>query len=358
MNGALLTYAFTLGMATTVNPCGLPLLLAYLSILSSSYPSYNDSPASATTLQPWQEARRPGGTTYNDSSVSATPLQAAWHAIITGALVSVGFLAVFGTLGILLESGFTVFMKFVPWVMIPLAIVMVLFGIYTMSGRHLGITMPALSWRNPANSHISWSSMILFGVSYALASLTCSLPIFIAGIIPFHTNRDLLEVSGSMGAFLLGMAALLITLSVATTMAQSSLIRILKYASRYVERFAALLLIVVGAYLVDYWINYLASPTRANTPIRLVESWQSALATWISAHSSQIGVVALIIAAVVIAPLAIFYFTNRHNEDSENTSTTNFSSGTCTSGTNRHNEDSENTSTPAMRGEPGIKWNQ
>ncbi len=321
MNGALLTYAFTLGMATTVNPCGLPLLPAYLSILSSSYPSYNDSPASATTLQPWQEARRPGGTTYNDSSVSATPLQAAWHAIITGALVSVGFLAVFGTLGILLESGFTVFMKFVPWVMIPLAIVMVLFGIYTMSGRHLGITMPALSWRNPANSHISWSSMILFGVSYALASLTCSLPIFIAGIIPFHTNRDLLEVSGSMGAFLLGMAALLITLSVATTMAQSSLIRILKYASRYVERFAALLLIVVGAYLVDYWINYLASPTRANTPIRLVESWQSALATWIPAHSSQIGVIALVIAAVVLTPLAIFYFTDRYNRDGKDIST-------------------------------------
>lgn len=294
MSGALLAYSFTLGMATVVNPCGLPLLPAYLSILSSSYPSPNDSPASATTLQ------------------------AAWDAIITGALASVGFLAVFGTLGILLESGFTVFMRFVPWVMIPLAIVMVLFGVYTISGRRLGITIPALSWRNPANSHISWSSMALFGASYALASLTCSLPIFIAGIIPFHRNRSILEVSGSMGAFLLGMAALLITLSVAAAMAQTSLVRALKYASRYVERFAALLLIVVGAYLIDYWIDYLVSPTKTNTPIRIVENWQSALAAWIPAHSSMIGVIALVIA---ITLLATFYFTGRHDRDDEDAST-------------------------------------
>ncbi len=326
MSDALLAYSFTLGMATTVNPCGLPLLPAYLSLLSSSYSSYNDSPSIAGSVQsdlstqPPLTDDLPSERSGCPTITSITPLQTAWRAIVTGFLVSIGFLAVFGTLGILLESGFTVFMKFVPWVMIPLAIVMVLFGIYTVSGRRLGISIPALSWRNPTNSHISWSSMVLFGVSYALASLTCSLPIFIAGIIPFHANRSILELSGNMGAFLLGMAALLIILSVATAMTQTSLVRVIKYASRYVERFAALILVVVGAYLVDYWINDLVSPTRTNTPIRIVESWQSALATWISAHSSQLGMIALVVAIVVIALLAIFYFTAQHKSGNENTS--------------------------------------
>lgn len=67
-------YAFTLGLAAAVNPCGFPMLPAYLALFSG------------TT----RTARRGTGVT---------------RALLAGAGVSAGFVAVFGLLGLLIESG-------------------------------------------------------------------------------------------------------------------------------------------------------------------------------------------------------------------------------------------------------------
>ncbi|MHB8262324.1 MAG: cytochrome c biogenesis CcdA family protein [Acidimicrobiales bacterium] len=280
MSYSLLVYTFTLGMATTVNPCGFPLLPAYLSILvsSSNRSGDLDNPGDQRNLR---------GTTV-----------AVMNALLAGVLVSVGFLAVFGVMGVLLESGFTVFMEFVPWVMIPVAILLVGYGAFTFSGRALPISVPVFTWNRSRDSGTSWMSMVLFGIYYASSSLTCSLPIFIAGVIPFHQDRSLFGVASGMLAFLAGMAALLVALSIAVALAGTSFVNVLRRASRYVEKVAAALLVAAGAYLVDYWVSYLVSPTRANAPVHLVESWQSVLATWVPAHSSQIALLALLLAGV------------------------------------------------------------
>ncbi|MCL4433990.1 MAG: redoxin domain-containing protein [Actinobacteria bacterium] len=315
MSYSLLVYAFTLGMATTVNPCGFPLLPAYLSILVSS----RNRSGTGSSSSPGERADNPGnpygsgnlgrpGTPYNlgrrnslenlRHAYDASTAETVMDALLAGVLVSVGFLAVFAVLGVLFESGFSVFMEFVPWVMIPVAILLAAYGAFTFTGRTLPISVPVLSWKRIKDSKISRMSMVLFGIYYALSSLTCSLPIFIAGIIPFHQNRSLFGVAGGMLAFLAGMVALLVALSIAVALAGTSFVNVLRKASRYVEKAAAVLLVAAGAYLVDYWVSYLVSPTRANAPVRLVESWQSILATWISEHSSQIGLLALLLAGI------------------------------------------------------------
>ncbi len=333
MSYSLLAYAFALGMATTVNPCGFPLLPAYLSILVSSRSSRHDhlsgprsdnfdnpdrphnqyNPDNPDNPDNSHNPDRPHGLGHQSGldnlrhSRNVNTAGTVMDALLAGVLVSVGFLAVFAVLGVLLESGFSAFMEFVPWAMIPVAILLVIYGAFTLAGRTLPIGVPVFTWRRIQDSRISWMSIVLFGIYYALSSLTCSLPIFIAGVIPFHQNRSVFGVASGMLAYLAGMAALLVALSISVALAGTSFVNVLRKASRYVEKVAAALLVAAGAYLVDYWVGYLVSPTRANAPVRLVESWQSILATWISEHSSQIGLVALLLAGVAAtAGLAVW----------------------------------------------------
>jgi cytochrome c biogenesis protein CcdA len=258
---AALSYAFALGLVAAVNPCGFPMLPAYLSFFLG-----------------------PGG-----EEEGLVPR--VGRALRSSACVSLGFAIVFGVLGVLVRAGVTVFMAWVPWVMIVLGAGLAVLGAAGLAGRHPWARLPVRAWGTKGRGA---GSMVAFGVSYAVASLTCSLPIFLVGVTGSFTRSGVVTGMGTFLAYAAGMAAVLAVVSLAVALARTSLVTVLRQAGRVADRVAPALLVVAGAYLVYYWVEDLAGSTGTSL-INSVEGFQSTLTTFLTSTRTELALGVLVV---------------------------------------------------------------
>ncbi|MBO0894761.1 MAG: hypothetical protein J2O39_10320 [Acidimicrobiales bacterium] len=254
-----------------MNPCGFPMLPAYLSF-------FLGPTAGGEGLAP-----RLG------------------RALRSAACVSLGFAIVFGVLGVVMRAGITAFMSWVPWVMVVVGAGLAALGVAGLVGRHPGLRLPL---RALGTSGRGARSMVAFGVSYAVASLTCSLPIFLVGVTGSFTRSGVVTGVGTFLAYAAGMAVVLGVVSVAVALARTSLVSVLRQAGRVADRIGPALLVLAGAYLVYYWVEYLVGSTGTGL-INAVEGFQSSLTSLLSGARPElvlgILVVVMLGGAVVLA---------------------------------------------------------
>lgn len=252
---ALLVYAYTLGLVAAVNPCGFALLPVYLPFF----------------------ARLDNG--------SAPLARRIAQALGAAGGVSVGFIAVFAVIGAALSAGAAAIMAWVPWIMVVIALAMTALGVAMLSGRSgrwLPSTALPVRGRSPR-------SMVTFGVTYGVASLSCALPLFLAGISGAFLRVGLVRGLASVLAYALGMATVLTGLAVAISLGRGR-VAWMRRLSRYVHPVGAVLLVVVGAYLAYYWVTALFAPTRAFPLTGLVDSVQATVAGWLAVAGVWLGV--------------------------------------------------------------------
>lgn len=97
---------------------------------------------------------------------------------------------------------------------------------------------------------------LLFGVGYGTASLSCTLPIFLAAIGTALTG----SLAGSALSFLAyaaGMGTVLTALAVAAALSWSGLALLLRRLLPHMRRASGALLCLAGAYVVYYWAFFL-----------------------------------------------------------------------------------------------------
>ncbi len=258
------SYAFVLGIAASVNPCGFPMLPAYLSVFV--------------------------GADANEAGVSLRLVRA----LRSAAAVSIGFGIVFAMLAAVFDAGLTLFMNWVPWVMVVMGAVFVVIGCVGVVRGHVPFRLPSVRSRRTDGS--GWS-MIGFGVSYAVASLTCSLPIFLGGVAGTFTRVGWATGAATFIAYAAGMSAVLAVVSVAVALARTSIVGLLRRAGHHIDRFASAVLIVVGVYLVYYWIVDIGGGA-APGPISAVEGFQGSLTGLLSSHRA---VLAIMVGVLVVA---------------------------------------------------------
>lgn len=260
-------YGFTLGLVGAVNPCGFPLLPAYLMMSAAE--------------------------------MDSVPLvQRAMKALGSGVAVTLGFLAVFGIIGALVEAGAGLALGWVPWVMVPVAAGLLVIGVVGAAGRLPSIHMPGLPL---GRSRYKALALAGFGVTYAIASLTCSLPIFLAVVAGSFTRQGAHTGIPVSLAYALGMGLVITAVSLAGVSAQVVRLRRLRSWQPVMQRIAAGVVAVVGAYLMLYWIAYVVSPLSSPGLVRAVERVQQDLAGWLTASPRFTGV---IIGAVIVTVLA------------------------------------------------------
>ncbi|MGH9104989.1 MAG: cytochrome c biogenesis CcdA family protein [Acidimicrobiales bacterium] len=270
---APLAYAFGLGLVGAVNPCGFPLLPGYLA-------------------------------TFAGAGTEAGTLRRTARGLAAGASVTAGFVLVFGVLGLLIESGVDVVEGWVPWVMIALAAAMTVLGVLSALGRQVHLRVPAVR-RSGSSRAIG---MVGFGVAYAIGSLSCALPVFLAGVAGSFTRLGFFVGASTFVAYALGMGLLLVALSLVVAHAGAPALRRIRPLTRFVPRVAGLVLIVVGLYLLLYWVSDLVAPTSTPAPVRVVEGAQSALSGWLAGSPRLIGVVlgAVVVIALVLVAVALW----------------------------------------------------
>ncbi|MGK2958543.1 MAG: cytochrome c biogenesis CcdA family protein [Acidimicrobiales bacterium] len=209
--------AVAAGMAATVNPCGFALLPAYLAAFVG-------------------EDHEPG--------VGAVP-----RAFAVSAALTAGFVVVFGLFGAVISPLAVSVEQYLPWATIVIGIALVGLGGWLLAGRELVLHIPKL---NRGGRDGSLLSMFLFGVSYAVASLSCTIGPFLAVTSSTFSSRDVASGIGVFVAYALGMGAVVTALTVSVALARAGLAGRLRAALPYVSRFSGVLLVVAGAYVAWY----------------------------------------------------------------------------------------------------------
>jgi len=272
-----LAYAFTAGLVATVNPCGFTMLPAYLSY----FIGLDDASADGDSRVP--------------------------RALVAAGAVSLGFLAVFAALGVPINAGVSWIYRAMPWFTLVVGGALLALGAAMLSGRKLTLSLPRL---HRGGENRRFGSMVLFGASYAVASLSCTLPIFL--VVVAGTTERVNFASGLLAfvAYGVGMSLVLMVLSLALALARESMVRRLRHALRYADRAAGVLLVAVGAYLLYYGV-YAMDPANsaAISPVGVVGDWSSAAATWLAEGGTGLG---LGLAAIVALGAGWAAWNHRH----------------------------------------------
>lgn len=219
-------FAFVAGMVATVNPCGFAMIPSYLAIILA-------------TEDPWRGGLRLGG----------------W--------VTAGFLVVFGAAGVLFNWVSSRIMAAVPWLALVLGVGLILFGIGTLLGRIP--YLPSVSMRSLRNDRPS--NLVAFGMAYGLASLSCTLPVFLAVVGAAVATGDPLTGTAVFAAYGLGMGVVLTGTAVAVAASKDAVIFRLRNLGRYLTPLGGWVLIGSGLFIVYYWAASLAvAPTVGGSP--------------------------------------------------------------------------------------------
>jgi cytochrome c biogenesis protein CcdA len=222
------------------------------------------------------------------------------RAVASAGAVALGFLGVFSVLGIPINAGVTSIYEVMPWLTIVIGALLVALGIAMLLGWKPVFVLPRLDRGGRSRR---FGSMVLFGVSYAIASLGCTLPVFL-GVVSGTTERsNALSGAVAFAVYCAGMTVVLMTVSVALALARDGIVGRLRELARFVDRASGVLLVAVGAYLVWYGI-YATDPTNgtSSTPLGWVERWSSDATAWLQDGGTELG---LGLAAIVAASVAI-----------------------------------------------------
>jgi cytochrome c biogenesis protein CcdA len=266
---APLALAFTAGLVASVNPCGFPMLPAYLSFFVGA----DDGGAAA------------GGPAATAGRVL--------RALGAAAAVSAGFFAVFVAIGVPVHAGRTWLYDVAPWVTIAIGIALVGLGLAMLCGLRPALALPHLDRGGRTRGPVS---MAVFGASYAVASLSCTLPVFLSFVAGTAGRTNLASGVATFGAFAAGMATVLTALTVALAFARTSLVRHLRRVLPYVDRISGLLLVLAGAYLIWYWTAHLAGGD-GGAAVDLVESWSAGATARLADGGVRLGLVLAVVAA-------------------------------------------------------------
>jgi cytochrome c-type biogenesis protein len=274
---APLALAFGAGIVATVNPCGFAMLPAYLAFFLGAEGADRDTP---TTVQ---------------------------RSLRVGLSVSAGFLVVFSAVGLAIYHLSASVDRWTPWATIVIGVVLVVLGIAILRGYEPVVRLPKLQRGGRERTD---RSMFLFGISYAVASISCSLPAFTSAVVGTFRRENLASSLAVFVAYAVGMTLVLLALTVSLGMAKQGLLRGLRKALPYVTRASGVLLLVAGAYLVHYgWYERRVrdGDLRGSRAVEIVTGWSDDIGRWVSdVGPTRLGLLlALSLLAVVTATFGL-----------------------------------------------------
>jgi hypothetical protein len=126
--------------------------------------------------------------------------------------------------------------------------------------------------------------MILFGMSFAIASLGCTIGPFLGIIVASFATGSAAQGTGLFVAYAAGMALVVGAVAVAVALAQQTVISAMRRAAPSLSRAAGVLMAVAGAYVAWYgWyeIRIYADPATTDPVIDTAADVQTGLSRFI-----------------------------------------------------------------------------
>jgi cytochrome c biogenesis protein CcdA len=274
----LVSLAFTAGLVAGLNPCGFAMLPAYLVLV-----------------------------VRGDSVDTPRGLAAVGRALGATAGMGLGFLTVFGSFGALTISASSTVQRYLPYLTVVIGIVLVALGIWLLIGRELTLLTPRHTggrWAPTARL----GSMYGYGVSYAIASLSCTVGPFLAVTAAGLRRGSLIGSVSIYLAYIAGLTLVVGVLAAAAAAANSAVMNHLRRILPYINRISGALLVLVGLY-VGYYALYeirMDSEKAQHSDVLVAAAGhvQAVLAGWVYRHGGwpwALGLVALMLGVMVAA---------------------------------------------------------
>jgi cytochrome c-type biogenesis protein len=259
--------AFSAGMVAAFNPCGFSLLPAYI-----------------------------GAFVAGDEVAERTD-QRIIRAIGVAGAVSVGFILVFASAGLIIGSLTGEARRQLPWITIVIGGMLIAAGVATAAGWK-----PTIAIRGPRLSTGSNSPQVMvgYGATYAIASLSCTIGPFLA-VTGTALSRSPVEGIATYVAYALGMGLIILVLSIASAVAHSTVANHMRRLSRIAPRVGGALMILAGGYAIWYgrWELAVYNGNLDTDPV--IDAIED-LRLWLVAFVENVG--ALRLAALIIIGVA------------------------------------------------------
>ena len=262
--------AIAAGTVAAVNPCGFAMLPAYLSLFVGT------------------------------ADGSGSRLDAMRRAFAATTAMTAGFVAVFAVFAFLIQ-GLSVVLEpaWLAWATIVIGIGLTVLGVVMLIGRDVLVVLPKVSFGRPGRSAVS---MGLYGMTYAVASLSCTIGPFLTYTTLAFRSASAVEGLGVVLAYCAGMGLVVGALSVGAALARTSVANQIRRAQRYLGRISGGLLVVAGGYVTWYgWFDLrVIQGGRTSDPLvdRALRI-QGGIARWIG----EIGAWWLLVALVALTAL-------------------------------------------------------
>jgi len=271
MVAPVVALAFTAGMVATFNPCGFSLLPAYL-----------------------------GAFVAGDGTDRRTD-QRVLRAVGVAAAVSVGFVAVFTSAGLIIDQLTGATRERLPWVTIVVGVALALTGAAMVLGWK-----PAIAVRSPdlASGRRGIAAMAGYGATFAVASLSCTIGPFLA-VTGVALTQSTAQGVVTYVAYALGMGTIILAISVLAAVAHSSVARAMGRLTRIMPRVGGALMIAAGAYAAWYgrWeLDVYAGDLRSDPVVDAIEDVRLGIVDTVQGvGAGRIALAVLVATGVAIA---------------------------------------------------------
>ena len=243
LDTVLIGFAFSAGAVAFLNPCGFAMIPTYISYFVES--DYYSSQRQTTTNR-------------NLGLISVRRLSKGG---LAGLLATAAFIAIFGLTGIAISSLGIGIAKFLPWVAVSSDVVIIGIGVAKALGKtiHVNIPSPRGLIYNIHGNHGNndgkkpgYANFFLFGIGYSIASLSCTLPLFLLIVFQGLSAGGIREGSIVFTTYALGMGSVMIAISLAISASNQTFVKWLRKLAPKMNFITGVVLILAGSYLIYY----------------------------------------------------------------------------------------------------------
>jgi cytochrome c biogenesis protein CcdA len=248
-----MSLSFIRGLVAAVNPCGFILLPTYLMYFLGV-----------------------------STGVVGTQRATIRRALLVSGAVSSGFLLVFLIAGFISYNFTSLITENSKYATGFIGLALIGLGIAMLFGYKPSFMNPNL---NVGEKDKTVRSMFVYGIAYAVTSISCTIGLFLATVFSTSANDGAVAGVGNVVAYGAGMALLVSALTIALAFANSGLLKFLRSSLAYVDRVAAAFVVLSGVYLLwyFYWVDILeegdpvtdwATRRQAQATAFLNDNWQ------------------------------------------------------------------------------------
>ncbi|MFX0113896.1 MAG: cytochrome c biogenesis protein CcdA [Candidatus Hodarchaeota archaeon] len=231
---SIVTLALLAGVVSFFSPCAFPLLPGYLSY------TVGHSPELLSEVKLRNKLKK---------------------ASLVGGMSALGLFLFLVSFGLILVILGTSLLPLIPFLEPLVGFLLVLFGILLLSNFNLDMDwifqrLEKLSGKNDDFSRLEGPyGVFLYGIGYGAAAMGCTAPIFLALILSATAEGGMIMGIISLALFAIAMSSLLIGAAAVAAFTQDTLLNHMKAPSAWLKKVSGLILVLVGLYLLIFFIG-------------------------------------------------------------------------------------------------------